>query len=71
VEKVECFFPTFTISRPLQVTWTTTSHLTSRFGDVLWPPRSPDLTAADFFLWEYLKAKVYVDKPDENNHRFV
>ena len=24
-----------------------------------WPPRSPDLTAADFFLWGYLKEKVY------------
>ena len=30
----------------------------SRFGDVPWPPRSPDLTAPDFFLWGYLK-KVY------------
>jgi len=24
-------------------------HLISRFGDVPWLPRSPDLTAADFF----------------------
>jgi len=23
----------------------------SRFVDVPWPPRSPDLTAPDFFLW--------------------
>jgi len=30
----------------------------SGFGDVPWPPRSPDLTAPDFFLWGYLK-KVY------------
>ena len=30
-----------------------------RFGDVQWPPRSPDLTAPDFFLWGYLKSKVY------------
>ena len=28
----------------------------SRFGEVLWPPRSPDLTAPDFFLWGYLKS---------------
>ena len=28
-----------------------------------WPPRSPDLTAPDFFLWGYLKEKVYRDKP--------
>jgi len=25
-----------------------------------WPPRSPDLTAWDFFLWGYLKNKVYL-----------
>ena len=27
--------------------------------NVPWPPRSPDLTAADFFLWGYLKQQVY------------
>ena len=27
------------------------------------PPRSPDLSACDFFLWGYLKSKVYVQKP--------
>lgn len=37
--------------------------LISRFGDVPWSPRSPDLSACDFFLWGYLKAKVYRDKP--------
>ena len=21
------------------------------FGDIAWPPRSPDLTVPDFFLW--------------------
>ena len=25
-----------------------------------WPPRSPDLTVCDFFLWGYVKDKVYV-----------
>jgi len=35
----------------------------SRFGDVDWLPRSPDLTAPDFFLWSYLKDKVYVNQP--------
>ena len=34
----------------------------SRFGDVPWPPRSPDLSACNFFLWSYLKSKVYVRK---------
>ena len=35
----------------------------SRFGDVPWPPRSPDQNLLDFFLWVYLKANVYIDKP--------
>lgn len=35
----------------------------SRFSDFNWPPRSPDLTAPDFFLWGYLKGKVYANKP--------
>ena len=38
-------------------------YVVSRFGDVPWPPRSPDLSACDFFLWGYLKSKVYVRKP--------
>ena len=35
----------------------------SRRGDVEWPPRSPDLNACDFFLWDYLKSKVYENRP--------
>lgn len=27
-----------------------------------WPPRSPDLTPCDFFLWGYLKSKVYTTR---------
>lgn len=27
-----------------------------------WPARSPDLTAPDFFLWSYLKDRVYKEK---------
>lgn len=27
------------------------------------PPRAPDLTLFDFFLWGYLKSKVYIDRP--------
>jgi hypothetical protein len=34
-----------------------------RRGPVEWPPRSPDLTPPDFFLWGVLKDKVYVHKP--------
>ncbi|KAJ4438538.1 hypothetical protein ANN_14485 [Periplaneta americana] len=29
----------------------------------LWPPRSPDLTTPDFFLWDYLKDRVYATRP--------
>ena len=30
---------------------------------VEWPPRSPDLTPLDFFLWGHLKYKVFVTSP--------
>lgn len=30
-----------------------------RGGPIAWPPRSPDLTCLDFFLWSYLKSLVY------------
>ena len=32
-------------------------------NDINWPSCSPDLTSPDFFLWEYLKKKVFVNKP--------
>lgn len=32
--------------------------------DVEWPARSPDLTPCDFFLWGWLKQKVYVTPPE-------
>ena len=35
----------------------------SRFGDVNWPARSCDLTPLDYFLWGYVKGKVYRDNP--------
>jgi hypothetical protein len=27
------------------------NHVISRYGDIIWPARSPDLSACDFFLW--------------------
>ena len=36
---------------------------TGRRGSVDWPPRSPDLTPLDFFLWGVLKDRVYAEKP--------
>ena len=35
----------------------------SQKADVPWPPRSCDLTPLDFFLWGFLKSKVYASKP--------
>lgn len=34
-----------------------------RRGVIEWPARSPDLTPMDFFLWGYLKSKVYYTEP--------
>lgn len=34
-----------------------------RGGHIAWPPRSPDLTSPDFFLWGYLKNIVYQTAP--------
>ena len=36
--------------------------LIGRFGNIPWPPRSPDLTPMDF-LWGHLKERVYYDNP--------
>ena len=33
--------------------------------DVEWPPRSPDLTPCDFFLWGHLKNEVYKTPPTD------
>lgn len=38
-------------------------RLISLGGNVLWPPRSPDLSPLDFYLWGYLKGKVYDNNP--------
>ena len=35
----------------------------SRNGNYNWPPRSCDSTSLDFFLWGYVKDKVYADAP--------
>ena len=33
-------------------------------ADVVWPPRSSDLTPLDHYLWDAVKDKFYVDKPE-------
>ena len=52
------------------------NYLKSKFQDRFmdknrWPPRSPDLNPCDFYLWGYLKARVYNPLPktlDELKH---
>jgi hypothetical protein len=34
-------------------------YLISRYGDIAWPARSPDLSVCDFYLLGYLKRVVY------------
>ena len=38
-------------------------RLISCFGNVPWPPRSPNLSICDFFLWGYLESHVYTNRP--------
>ena len=39
-----------------------------RDGPTPWPPRSPDITPLDFFLWRYVKDKVFsTPVPDITN----
>ena len=33
-------------------------------ADVVWPPRSCDLTPLDYYLWGAVKDKYYADKPE-------
>jgi hypothetical protein len=38
-------------------------RLVSLRGVVGWPAQSPDLSICDFFLWGYLKEKVFKHRP--------
>ena len=35
-----------------------------RGGPLPWPARTPDLTPLDFFLWGYIKGRVYETTPE-------
>ena len=37
------------------------NRIISRRGDVVWPPRSCDLTPLDYYLWGAVKDKRYAD----------
>ena len=39
-------------------------RIISRRADVVWPPRSCDLTPLDNYLWGAVKDKCYADKPE-------
>ena len=39
-------------------------NITSRRADVVWPPRSCDLTPLNYYLWSAVKYKYYSDKPE-------
>ncbi|GFY32436.1 uncharacterized protein TNCV_3559441 [Trichonephila clavipes] len=38
-------------------------HVLSHHFHHAWPPRSPDLSPCDYWLWGYLKSQVYRDRP--------
>lgn len=39
-------------------------RIISSRADVVWPPRSCDLTPLDYYLWGALKDECYADKPE-------
>ena len=40
------------------------SRWLGRLGPVAWPPRSPDLTLLDYYIWGHMKTLVYEKKVD-------
>ena len=50
---------TFDVSRPAFE-----DCIISRRADVVWPPRSCDMTPLDYYLWGAVKDKRYDDKPE-------
>ena len=39
-------------------------RIVSRRADVVWPPRSCNLTPLGYYLWGVVKDKCYLDKPE-------
>ena len=55
VESVQC-------NHQLKQSWTVyREKWIGRGGPIAWPPRSPDLTPLDFFLWRHVKNVVYIN----------
>ena len=40
------------------------NRIISRRADIVWPPRSYDLTSLDYYLWSAVKDNCYADKPE-------
>jgi hypothetical protein len=38
-------------------------YATSQCSDLPWPAQSPYLSVSDYFLWGYLKVKVFINRP--------
>ncbi|GBM45178.1 hypothetical protein AVEN_181071-1 [Araneus ventricosus] len=78
-ERLKCTFVCFQLlnvwfqhdGAPAHKTSSVKQYLVEEFGEQItgyvgfqeWPPRSPDLTPMDFFLWGYLKLQVYATPP--------
>ena len=54
-----------TANATLDVLWPIFEEsIISRRADVIWPPRSCNLTLLDYYLWGAVKDKCYADKPE-------
>jgi hypothetical protein len=52
-----------TAQTSIKVFWTMFPRkLFSRFADI-WPSHSPDLEVPDYFVWGYIKIRVYEKRP--------
>ncbi|GBO09334.1 hypothetical protein AVEN_124315-1 [Araneus ventricosus] len=57
-------FPTHKISNVKQFLLETFQNQVIGYGGfVMWPPRSPDLTTLNFFLWGHIKGHAYTTPP--------
>ncbi|CAK9796588.1 Transposable element Tc3 transposase, partial [Anthophora quadrimaculata] len=56
-----------TARRPREILQMFPGRVISLHEAIQWPPRSPDLSPCDFFLWEYLKAEVFKDRSTSLN----
>lgn len=72
----ECWFQLD--GAPAHSSWLVNQQLTNIFDDRWigpngpwkWPPRSPDLTPLDYFLWGYVKSQVY-SRPLESRQELI